>query len=100
MDNGALIILLVVPIYFLPSIVAAMRKQSNTTAIFFLNLFLGWSLIGWVIALVWALKKPETVAAAFVSSSSADEIKKLKELADAGIISQAEYDAKKQLLLR
>jgi hypothetical protein len=34
-------------------------KRANTGAIFALNLFLGWSLIGWVIALVWALKDEE-----------------------------------------
>jgi hypothetical protein len=44
--------------YFLPSIVATARKHRNTTAIFFLNLLLGWSVIGWVGALVWALTNP------------------------------------------
>lgn len=41
--------------YFLPSIIGAIRKKQNAGAIFALNLFLGWTLIGWVIALVWAL---------------------------------------------
>jgi len=40
--------------YFIPALVAADRKNPNTTAIFMLNLLLGWSLIGWVVALVWA----------------------------------------------
>lgn len=40
--------------YFLPALVASNRKNPNTTAIFVLNLLLGWSLIGWVVALVWA----------------------------------------------
>lgn len=53
------ILLLLVPIiglflYFLPALVASDRKSPNTTAIFVLNLFLGWSLIGWIVALVWA----------------------------------------------
>jgi hypothetical protein len=43
--------------YFLPVAIAFYRKRVNTGAIFALNLFLGWSLIGWVIALVWALKE-------------------------------------------
>jgi Superinfection immunity protein len=42
--------------YFLPSIVALARNKRDTTSIFILNLFLGWTAIGWVIALVWALK--------------------------------------------
>jgi hypothetical protein len=42
-------------VYFLPAIVAWKRNHRNTAAIFALNLFLGWTLIGWVAALVWAL---------------------------------------------
>jgi hypothetical protein len=42
--------------YFLPSIIALARSKRDLLAIFMLNLFLGWSVIGWVVALVWALK--------------------------------------------
>jgi Superinfection immunity protein len=42
--------------YFLPSIVALIRSKRDTLAIFLLNFFLGWSVIGWIIALVWAAK--------------------------------------------
>ncbi|MCX6786855.1 MAG: superinfection immunity protein [Candidatus Kaiserbacteria bacterium] len=41
-------------IYFLPGIIAERRGHPQRTAITTLNLFLGWTLIGWVIALVWA----------------------------------------------
>ncbi len=41
-------------IYFLPAVVALGRKHRSTAAIFVLNLFLGWTLLFWVIALVWA----------------------------------------------
>ena len=47
--------------YFLPFAIAFNRKRANTGAIFALNLFLGWSLIGWVAALVWALKEEQTI---------------------------------------
>lgn len=42
-------------LYFLPSIIA--RKKRDALSIFLLNLFLGATGIGWVIALVWACKK-------------------------------------------
>jgi len=43
--------------YFFPTIVAVGRKKTNTSAIFLMNLLLGWSVIGWIIALVWAVSK-------------------------------------------
>ena len=42
--------------YFLPSVVALARSKRDITAIVLLNFFLGWTMIGWVIALVWACK--------------------------------------------
>jgi Superinfection immunity protein len=42
--------------YFLPSIVAFARSKRDTAAIVLLNFFLGWTVIGWVVALVWAVK--------------------------------------------
>jgi hypothetical protein len=45
------------PIYFLPSIIAKMRGKKNFIAILVLNIFLGFTYIGWVIALVWTLIK-------------------------------------------
>jgi len=57
----AVIITLLSLFYFLPFAIAFNRKRANTGAIFALNLFLGWSLIGWVIALVWALKEEKVV---------------------------------------
>lgn len=41
-------------LYFLPFFVAVDRKHNNKGAILALNLFLGWTMIGWVIAFVWA----------------------------------------------
>jgi len=47
--------------YFLPFAIAFNKKRANTGDIFALNLFLGWSLIGWVVALVWALKEEQVI---------------------------------------
>lgn len=48
--------------YFLPTIIALVRSKRDTVAILVLNFFLGWTLIGWIIALVWALKQDVPVA--------------------------------------
>jgi len=42
--------------YFLPSILAFARNKRDTTGIVLLNFLLGWTMIGWVVALVWAVK--------------------------------------------
>jgi Superinfection immunity protein len=49
-----IVLILFLAIYFLPWIVALVRNAPRMTAIFVLNLLLGWTVIGWVIALVWA----------------------------------------------
>jgi hypothetical protein len=41
-------------LYFLPSFIALIRKHKNFIPIFVLNLFLGWSIIFWILALIWS----------------------------------------------
>lgn len=41
-------------LYFLPTIIGALRRKQNLVGIFLLNLLLGWTLVGWIIALVMA----------------------------------------------
>lgn len=62
--SALIVLVIMVATYFLPTIVAATRKHKNTLGIFFLNLFLGWTLIGWVGALIWSvLAQSEKTAA-------------------------------------
>jgi len=42
-------------IYFIPWLVAKDRRHRNASAIAVLNIFLGWTFLGWVAALVWAM---------------------------------------------
>lgn len=49
-----IVMVLMVMIYFLPVIIAMARKHRNLGPVLILNLFVGWTLIGWVVALVWA----------------------------------------------
>lgn len=49
-----ILLLLFLVAYFAPSMFAYGRSHRHAGAIFVLNLFLGWTLLGWVAALVWA----------------------------------------------
>ena len=42
-------------IYFLPFVISCFTDHPNKFSLFILNLFLGWTFIGWVISLIWAV---------------------------------------------
>lgn len=44
--------------YFVPTVVATLRKHRQAGAIIAVNVLLGWTFIGWVVALVWAMTNP------------------------------------------
>jgi hypothetical protein len=59
-------------LYFCPTVVASAREHPRKVPVIILNVLLGWTLVGWVIALVWAYSAPERrdVAADTASSDS------------------------------
>lgn len=94
--GGFLLFGIGIAVYLLPTIVGS--SKSNIGAIFVLNLFLGWTLIGWVVALVWALTNddPKVVAP---QPDKIDQLKKLKELKDSGVLTETEYTTQKAKIL-
>lgn len=42
-------------LYFLPAIIAAVRHTHNSGGILLLNIFLGWTVVGWFVALMMAM---------------------------------------------
>jgi len=56
--ESLIIALLIIVAYLLPGIIASNRKHHNSTAIWLVNIFAGWSVLGWFIALVWAVTNP------------------------------------------
>ncbi|OOQ61129.1 superinfection immunity protein [Mucilaginibacter pedocola] len=99
------VLLLTFPLYFLPSILG--RKKHNSTSIFLLNLFLGWTAVGWIVALIWALSNdaPPVIfnnippPQAPREKSKADELTKLARLHSDGVLTQEEFDTEKRKLL-
>ena len=48
-------------VYFYPTIHAIRRNSQHTTAVVILNVFFGFTLIGWIVALLLATKQPQVV---------------------------------------
>jgi hypothetical protein len=44
-----------ISIYLLPALIASHRDHHNRMSIYSLNLFLGWTLLGWIAAFIWSL---------------------------------------------
>ena len=49
------IMFITLAVYFIPIIIAYIRKHNNFTAICLLNLFVGWTFLGWLASLLWSL---------------------------------------------
>ena len=50
--------------YLLPTAVAFLRGHHNRWAIFWTNLLLGWTFLGWAVSLIWATTQVRLTAAA------------------------------------
>lgn len=97
-----------VAMYLLPTIIAMGRSHQNKVSIFLLNLILGWTLIGWVVALIWSAsavrasnkENAESVITAPDSSASKyQELARLAELKDKGHLTEEEFKAEKAKIL-
>lgn len=89
-------------LYFLPYLIANKKEHRQTKAIYILNIFAGWTFVAWLVALIWSFTTPSEQPAVqqTVSVSGADELMKYKNLLDEGVITQEEFDNKKQQLLQ
>ena len=100
-----LIIALIIIPYFIPSMIAFIKNKPNKIAILVLNTFLGWSMVGWVISLVWSLTSDKIQNLAFDNSatpylSKFDKLEKLNHLKLSGILTEQEFIIEKQKLLQ
>ncbi len=41
--------------YWLPTIIAIVRQAHSALGVFIVNFLLGWTVLGWVLALIWSL---------------------------------------------
>jgi len=54
---GTLGFILMLVLYFLPTLNAFHSGHKNAQSIFAVNLLFGWTLIGWAVALIWSLSE-------------------------------------------
>jgi len=55
MSLALVFMILIGGLHFLPAVIGFVRGHQSKWAIFALNLLLGWTLIGWIVALIWSL---------------------------------------------
>ena len=56
MDSaGPIVVLIILVLYIIPSVIGMLRGHHNKAAIIAVNLLLGWTFIGWVVAFVWSV---------------------------------------------
>jgi hypothetical protein len=60
--GGVIIAVTGVILYFVPLITGALRRVRNLGALAVVNIFAGWTVIGWVVALAMACRSREPVS--------------------------------------
>lgn len=99
-----------VVLYILPSFVALYRKHPSKYSIILVDVLLGFTGIGWLVALIWSfgstkqtvlvvnalpvVAKPQNASAALpvANKTIAERIAELKAMLDSGTISQSEFE--------
>ena len=110
LQENRLAIAVLIFVYILPSWIAWSRKHGSKGSIIAVNILLGWTGIGWLVAFIWSLGStgkaivvvnPSPIAATSQNASTtipvasktvAERITELKAMLDSGTISQAEFD--------
>lgn len=91
-----LLVLGLVMIYFFPSFIG--RKHRERLSILILNLFLGWSFLGWVIALIWAVTKDPIFLVEPPQLSL--QLRELGELHKSGVLEAKEFKRLKTQMIQ
>ncbi|UVC12681.1 superinfection immunity protein (plasmid) [Rhizobium sp. TH2] len=112
LQENRLAIAIMIFLYLLPSWIAWSRKHPSKGSIIAVNILLGWSVAGWIWALIWSLGttkhniavvSPSTVttqqsvpaASPATNKSVAERISELKAMLDSGTINLMEFEALK-----
>lgn len=105
MESFILILLIgiVIFIYFIPSWIA--WGKNNADSVIAINFFLGWTFVGWVVALAMAVSSDKPIVINQPQNKvpapdpKLDNLIKLKTLFDTGAITEIEYNKEKERIL-
>lgn len=87
-------------IYIIPSLIAVRRSHHQLPAIVAVNLLVGWTFVGWVVALVWALKAEAHQSWSGQGRTSAiGDLERLTRLRDSGALTEDEFAREKAKIL-
>jgi hypothetical protein len=56
--HGLVFLPIIFILYLLPTILAFSKNHHNRVAIGAVNLLLGWTVLGWIVAFIWSLTAP------------------------------------------
>lgn len=99
-------------LYLLPAYEANRRKHPRFVPIALIDVLLGWTVVGWIVAYVWALRMPDPIArdeenvespyvvvdepaSRYPANSTADALRELARLHEEGAINEEEFAAAK-----
>lgn len=98
------IVITIIIIYLLPTFIAFFKKKKNLASIAVVNVFLGWSIIGWIVALAWSVAKDTDHQTVIYNhphgDNSADKLEKLSNLKEKGVITEEEFNKQKEKILK
>lgn len=111
MDYGKTIIILLVcvVIYFIPTFIANGRKTHNENGIAIVNVLLGWTVVGWIIALIMACGSRSKDTVEIIEEIEPEEIvekpdrvamlERIAKLKADGVLSDEEFNDEKKRIL-
>ena len=101
MSVWTLTLILSIPIFFLPTIIAIKKQHPHKTAIIICNIIGGlfWGL-GWLIAIIWCFISPGEYRIKGKRNNIAGELEKLHELKEKSVLTEEEYLKQKEDLLK
>lgn len=95
---GAILVIVLLGFYFLPAIVGAVRSVPNLGSVVVINFFLGWTFVGWVVALAMAFRSDPSTTQVHIHQPVHNQSAVDPELQDVVAKAIADHEERKKTL--